>query len=229
MKRVMAFIALVAAAAALHFGGVTERLAHPQQLREMILETGPWGYVVFLGLFTFVAPLGLPGFVFIVAASLIWPLPVALGLSLLGGVASGIFGFSFSRYIARDWVARHLPARFHRFDAQLAERGLRAVILVYLVFFLAPPTHWVLGLSHVRFLPFLAGCALGILPGTLALTYLGGNLVQGFSRYPWIAWPAVLLLGLVLLWHALRHPRPTGAMQENATSPRQDRDSQDRS
>jgi len=219
MKRIIFGIALVTTAVAIHFSGLGEKFADPQRLRELILGAGSLGYLAFLVLFTFIAPLGLPGFIFIITASLVWPLPVAFALSMAGGVGSGIFGFWFARYIARDWVGRHLPARFHRFDERLAEHSVRTVALVYLVFFLAPPTHWVLGLSRIRFLPFIAGCVIGILPGTLALSFLGGNLVDAFRHYPWIAWPTLLLLGLILLWLGALRPPKADATTANVKPP----------
>jgi uncharacterized membrane protein YdjX (TVP38/TMEM64 family) len=86
-----------------------------------------------------------------------------------------VVGFLVARHLGRDVLEKHLPARARRYDDQLAERGFQAVVLVRLLFFIAPWAHWMLGLSRVRFLSFLAGTVLGLLPGMLAATYAGSH------------------------------------------------------
>jgi uncharacterized membrane protein YdjX (TVP38/TMEM64 family) len=131
----------------------------------------------------------------VIPAGMIWPKLEAFALSLLGSVLAGSVGFGFARFLARDWVARHLPARFRRFDELLARRGLEAVILVRVVFFLTPPAHWVLGLSKVRYSTFLLGSAIGFLPGIAALTFLGGGLVEWLRQRP--PWTWALVIGVI--------------------------------
>ena len=40
---------------------------------------------------------------------LIWPWPVAYALSMTGTMAASVVGFSFARFIARDWDPRLPP------------------------------------------------------------------------------------------------------------------------
>lgn len=50
------------------------------------------------------------------------------------------------------------------------------------------------GVSHVRFLGFIGGTALGILPGTIAAVYVGNRLVAGLQGTK----RAFVMAGLVL-------------------------------
>ena len=93
------------------------RAGAPQAKRSLAL--GPWGYVAFVVAYAALQPFGVPGTVFIIAAPLIWPWPVAFALSMAGTMAASVVGFSFARFVARDWVAKRIPARFREYDEAL--------------------------------------------------------------------------------------------------------------
>ncbi len=57
------------------------------------MELGPWGYVAFVAAYAALQPFGVPGTVFIMAAPLIWPWPVAFALSMAGTMAASVVGF----------------------------------------------------------------------------------------------------------------------------------------
>lgn len=170
--------------------GLIELVLQPERVRELLVESGVWGPLVFLAAFALLEPFGVPGVLFVLPAALAWPAGVALGLSWLGSLLASIVGFAFARWIGRDWVEAHLPARLRVYDQRLEERGLRTVIAVRLMFFLAPAAHWALGLSRVRIAPFLVGSAIGYLPGLVAVVLFGKGaaaLLTGRSPLVWLA------------------------------------------
>ena len=89
-----------------------------------------------------------------------------------------------------------------------------------LLFFLAPPAHWLLGLSRVRFGPFVLGTMVGFVPGIAVLTAVGKGVVDWLSMQPPWTWVALvagvaLILALVRLRQGARReataqaaPRP---------------------
>jgi uncharacterized membrane protein YdjX (TVP38/TMEM64 family) len=176
-----------------------------ERVTALIRAAGPWGPVVFVAAFALLEPFGAPGVLFAVPASWVWPLPEAFALSWLGAVGAGCVGFFFARTIGRDWVEAHLPDRFRRFDERLATRGLVTVIVVRLAFFLAPPAHWLLGLSPVRVTPFVLGTSIGFAPGIFALVLFGEGLVRAFDRAPPELLAAVVVAVLAFaLWRRRR-------------------------
>ncbi len=214
MLRRLAIVAvLVAIAVAAYSLGVVDLLRDPERVKAMLLDWGAWGYVVYLASFVLLEPLGVPGLLWIVPASLVWPKPLAFVLSLAGGTGAGLVGFLFARFLARDWVEKNLPERFRRFDDRLGENGFQAVVLIRFVFFLAPPSHWVLGISKVRIGPFLAGSIVGIAPGVAAATWVGGSLFAWLGNQPAWVWLCMGggLLGLVLLRRVFAGKKVTDA------------------
>ena len=188
--------------------GVFDVFHDPERVRALLISWGAWGWVLYVVAFALIEPLGVPGVVFVIPAGMIWPKPLAFALSLAGATLAGSVGFGFARFLARDWVERRLPPRFRRFDERLAERGLEAVNLVRVLFFLAPPAHWVLGLSKVRYSTFVLGSVIGFVPGIAGLTFVGGNVVEwllGQPRWLWGAAAALLVVGVAArLWWARR-------------------------
>ncbi len=209
--RLAALGALVAAGITLYATGVHAILA-PEQLRESILSLGVWGPVLFVVGFAVLEPLHVPGIFFLLAAPLTWPLPQAFLLSLAGATGAGICGFVFARFIGRDWAQRHLPQRLRAWDDRLATHGFRSGVLLRLLLFLAPPTHWLIGLSSVRFAPAVAGTVIGLAPGILLVTWIGESLVTWLAALPAAVWGVALAAVVTLLgWRSLSaRVRPVG-------------------
>lgn len=199
--KVLIVILVIGLAVTAHVTGSLDSLHEPEALRNMLVGQGARGQLLFLAGFALIQPVGVPGFVFVLAAAMLWSPAEAFLLSMAGSIGAAVTGFAFARYVARDWVQAHLPARFHRFDDRLELQSFRTVVLVYLVFFLAPPAHWVLGLSRVGFRPFLAGAAVGFIPGNAALVFLGGPLVDWLFANPAWLWggAGILLLAMSLV------------------------------
>jgi hypothetical protein len=86
--------------------GLFEIFGEPARIKQALVELGPWGYVAFVAAYAALQPFGVPGTVFILAAPLIWPWPVAFALSMTGTMAASVVGFSFARFVARDWVSK---------------------------------------------------------------------------------------------------------------------------
>ena len=107
-----------------------------EAIQTFLSRSGAWGPLAYVAAFALLEPFGVPGIAFVVPATFAWPLWQAYLLSWAGSIGAGIVGFSFARWIGRDWVKQRLPERLTRYDERLAERGLLTVIIVRLVFFL---------------------------------------------------------------------------------------------
>ena len=197
--------------------GALDFLTEPEKGAAFLRSLGFWGYVLYVLSFALLEPFGVAGVFFVIPAALVWPVWLAATLSVLGATGAGIVGGAFARFLARDWVEAHMPDRFRAFDRRLAENGLRTVIVVRLIFFLAAPAHWVLGLSRVPFPTLILGTAIGFIPGILALTLAGGALLEAFRNAPPWVWVA---LGLTIVGAlVLRHWRARRAVPASRPEP----------
>ncbi len=123
------------------------------------MSSAGWGYIVFLVSYTMLQPFGMPGTLFVMAAPLIWPWPVALALSMAGTMAASVVGFSFARFVARDWLERRLPARFHKYDDALAARAFVTVAVLRFIFWIAANAAHVPGAVQGQLLDAFLGLA----------------------------------------------------------------------
>ena len=128
---------------------------------------------------------------FLLAAATLWPFWFALMVNWLGAVGAGMFGFTFARYLGRDWVEARMPERLRRWDDRLSNSGLPIVILFRMVFFLNPASHWALGLSRVPLSTAIVGTAIGYAPWVVLWTYFGAEILDWFEAQSIGIWIAV--------------------------------------
>ena len=174
-QRRIAKIAVVALVALMLFlayrNGFFARVSDPQSLAQAIVALGIWGYLGFIAAYTCLQPFGVPGTVFIVAAPLIWPWPVAFVLSMIGTMGASVVGFSFARFIARDWVSARIPARFRKYDEALEKHAFRTVMTLRLILWMPQVLHGFLGVSKVPFWTHFWGSFVGYIPPLFVVSY----------------------------------------------------------
>ena len=193
----------LAALAGLWISGGHEH-ATPENLRALVARAGPFGPPLFIVLFAVAELFYVPPALFLLGAPLIWRLEVAVPTAYFGSVASAITVFFAARYVVnddmRESIRRRLPERMRRFDDGLATRGLRTVILVRLLLFMMPLTHWVLGISRVSARDAVLGTAIGLLPGVVFWVVAGEAIIANWeTAQPWVLAAVVLSLAIPLL------------------------------
>lgn len=210
-------VALVVVALAVAWRtGLLARFADPGALSRSLVALGAWGQLAFVLAYAVLQPFGVPGTVFIVAAPLIWPWETAFALSMAGTMAASVVGFSFARFVARDWVSPRIPARLRRYDEALERSGFGAVVVLRLVLWMPQALHWFLGVSKVGFWTHLWGSFLGYVPPLLAVSYVGGEMFDAAGRMRPGAWPimagftaaSVLVAVLARAWERRRRLAP---------------------
>jgi uncharacterized membrane protein YdjX (TVP38/TMEM64 family) len=174
--KVVAGVAILAAAIALVASGEYESMS-PAGIRERVLSWGMWGPVLFVLAFALLQPLGVAAHVFIVGATLVWPPVTSLFLSWTGAVLASAASFYLARWMGREWVQARLPARLQKWNGRLATHGFRTVLVMRLLFFTFGPMQLMLGVSRVRFGPYLVASALGMLPMIALESFVGASLV----------------------------------------------------
>lgn len=214
--KIGAVAAVIALLAAAQRAGLLEIFGEPARIKLSLVELGPWGYVAFVAAYAALQPFGVPGTVFILAAPLIWPWPVAFALSMAGTMAASVVGFSFARFVARDWISRRVPARLRAYDEALGRRAFFTVFMLRLVLWMPPMLHAFFGVSGVRFSTHFWGSLAGYVLPLLATAYFGERIFDALRDAPpsaWVGVGAALVTVTVGLWLARRR-----AGQEVVTS-----------
>jgi uncharacterized membrane protein YdjX (TVP38/TMEM64 family) len=186
--RIATVLALVVALAVAHRLGVLEQVRDPARLTQTIAGLGAWGFVAFVVAYAALQPFGVPGTVFVFAAPLIWPWPIAFGLSMTGTMAASVIGFSFARFIARDWVSARIPERFKKYERALEQRGFVTVFLLRFVFWMPQVLHAFFGVSKVRFWTHFWGSLAGYVLPLLVVSYFGQKVVDVMKDAPASVW-----------------------------------------
>ncbi len=168
--------------------GLFGHLSNPQDFARAVLDLGLWGYIGFIVAYTCLQPFGVPGTVFIVAAPLIWPWYVAFVLSMIGTMNASIVGFSFARFIARDWFAARIPKRFHKYDEALERHALRTVFTLRMIFWMPQVLHAFLGVSKVPFWTHVWGSFLGYIPPLFVVSYFTSEVFEPTGQLKPNAW-----------------------------------------
>ncbi len=189
--------------------GLYTELANPAALPAKIAALGALGYLAFVVTYALVQPFGPPGTLFVVVASLVWPWPIAFTLSMLGTMGASVVGFSFARFVARDFVEKRIPARFRKYDEALEKRGFVTVAIMRLVFWMPPLLHAFFGVSKVRFWTHFWGSFVGYLIPLFVMSYFGPKALGFIKDLPPAAWAAVVatLLFVVLVTLGIRKMR----------------------
>jgi uncharacterized membrane protein YdjX (TVP38/TMEM64 family) len=201
-------LALVAVAVVVAWRtGLLSQLSEPSRVAHEIGALGVWGAVAFLVAYTVLQPFGVPGMVFVVAASLIWPWPIAFALSMAGTMAASVVGFSFARFVARDWVSGMIPPRFRAYDEALARRGFATVFALRFVFWMPQVLHIFLGVSRVGFWTHFWGSFAGYLVPLFLIAFFGPRILGAMRTAPpaaWIGVGAAAAAGVAIAWSVRR-------------------------
>ena len=126
------------------------------------------------------APLALMG-VYVIAGLIAMPLTLLIGATVIafgawpgalyafvGSLINGTLIYAIGRYAGRDlvndWLARRGGSKIESLNRQLERRGLFAMALIRLAPIPYSLVNVIAGASKIRFLDFVVGTALGLLP-----------------------------------------------------------------
>ena len=170
------------------------------EMRDLIDSFGPYGPLVFISLCIAGIFLHLPEIILIALGGLLFGVVKGFIYGWIGVIVGSTGTFLCVRYIMRDAFQKSLESRFHRlqvFDERLAEHGFLTVLLLRLVLFVAPPLNWAIGLTKVRLCQYIAGSALGVIPGIGITCYFSDSIAGLQSTETLFTLKRVLSAGLI--------------------------------
>jgi len=188
----------------------------PAAIEATLSAAGPAGPLLFMALYALAAVLFLPGSLLTLAGGALFGPWLGTLYSLTGATAGAALAFLVARYLAADAVERRAGARLRRLVDGVSAEGWRFVAFVRLVpLFPFNLLNYALGLTRIRFAPYLLATALCMLPGAAAYSWLGhagrAALAGGEG---WVQTGLLALAALALVWFL---PRLVGRLRRGAT------------
>ncbi len=160
---------------------------------------GVWGPLAFIAVYVCAVVFVLPAFLLTIASGAIFGVARGSCYVMAGAMLGGLAAFLISRYLIRDFVARHIAKnpRLGAIDRAVGEDGRRLVFFLRLspvVPFVL--SNYALGVTRVHLLDFLIG-TLGLAPIVISYSAMGKaagatNATTGQSA---LSWP-VLAVGV---------------------------------
>src|SRR5947207_7917429 len=153
---------------------------HVQDLLKSALDwigqLGPWGPVIFVGLYVVATVLFVPGSVLTLGAGAVFGVVLGSVCVSISATLGATAAFLVGRYLARDAIARKVERneRFAAIDRAVADEGWKIVFLTRLSpVFPFTLLNYAFGLTRVRLSHYVLASWIGMMPGTVMYVYLG--------------------------------------------------------
>ncbi|MEO8505729.1 MAG: TVP38/TMEM64 family protein [Acidobacteriota bacterium] len=139
-------------------------------------QLGPWGPIIFIGLYIVATVLFIPGSALTLGAGAIFGVAWGSVYVSIGSTLGATAAFLVGRYVARDAIARKIEGneRFAAIDKAVANEGWKIVGLTRLSpVFPFTLLNYAFGVTRVKLGPFVLASWIGMMPGTVMFVYIG--------------------------------------------------------
>jgi len=182
-------------------------MGNAEHLRNTLLSYGPWAIAISVGLMVTQAIFApLPANVITITNALVFgPLWGGL-LSWVSTLIGASLCFLLSKIWGKPFAEKIAGGSIQKAEQFFKSYGLHAMFLVRIMPFVPfDAVSYVAGLVGVPFSRFLFATAIGIIPSTLAYSYLG-PLIAGIYWWVLIGLLSVSLIGVIITAILLRRP-----------------------
>jgi uncharacterized membrane protein YdjX (TVP38/TMEM64 family)/phosphatidylserine/phosphatidylglycerophosphate/cardiolipin synthase-like enzyme len=167
-----------------------------------------WAPFAVLGAYIGAGLLAFPLLVLVAVTAMVFGPWLGPLYTIVGALVSAALTFGIGRHLGRETIRRLAGQRVNELSRRLARRGLLAIVFVRMLP-VAPFSivNVVAGASHIRWLDFLLGTFVGLLPGIVTMTFFVDRAIAAL-RHPGpktFALLAVALALVVVLVLVLRH------------------------
>ncbi len=179
VAKVLILIAIFTITAAIVYNTSLRRYTNPEEFKNLFLSWGYWAPLIFIAAFAVKSVVPFPSSIFPLAGGLVFGPFYGAIYSIVGSVISAGIAYQLSRKLGRDFIIKILGTKAETLDRLTNVHGLKVVLffrivpsLPFDVFNLGA------GLSNITFKDFLIGTAIGMIPWSFALSYLGNRLAN---------------------------------------------------
>ncbi len=190
-------------------------------VQHAVRAAGWYAPLAFVALYVVLTLLLVPGTIPTVAAGALFGGALGSALAIVGATLGAVGAFLIGRWVGRRRVQRLLGPRAAQFDDWFRRRGFVTVLTARLIP-LVPFSlfNYAAGVTGVSLRAYAPATLLGIVPGTVAYTTLGGSLHHPASAPFLASITAIVLLAAVVILRERRHRRAARLARNNGEAPR---------
>lgn len=170
------------------------QFSSPTYVRDFFLDLGKWGYLVYALSFLLSIPLPIPSTPLTLGGGYVYGTIIGTILALVGLVIGGSISFFMVRHFGKPLVEKMVD-RHHiiHFNHLFKKRGEVFALIAYAIpLFPSDTTHFLLGLTQIRYSSFLKLMIVGSIPRYLLINSLGQDLHQG------ITWVTIIIIFCII-------------------------------
>uniref|UniRef100_A0A0E0N5Y2 VTT domain-containing protein n=1 Tax=Oryza rufipogon TaxID=4529 RepID=A0A0E0N5Y2_ORYRU len=175
----------------------------------LVTGYGPAGYALFVLVYAGLEVLAIPAIPLTMSAGLLFGSITGTVIVSISGTLAAAVAFLIARYFARERILKLVEGnkKFLAIDKAIGENGFKVVTLLRLSPLLPFSLgNYLYGLTSVKFLPYVLGSWLGMLPGSWAYVSAGAfgrAIIQDESEIGLGGNSQLLTLGIGLLFTAI--------------------------
>ena len=196
---------------------------------DWIGKLGPWGPLIFVGLYVVATVFFVPGSVLTLGAGAVFGVVLGSICVSISATLGATAAFLVGRYLARDAIARKIEGneKFATIDRAVADEGWKIVLLTRLSpVFPFTLLNYAFGLTRVKLSHYVLASWIGMMPGTVMYVYLGSlvNVGAGHRQRTtgeWVLYGVGLLATVVVTVFVTRLARKALATKISSTPPAQ--------
>jgi len=180
--------------------------ASPERLAAAFraIADSPLSFPIVVGIFVAAGFIAFPITLLIAATAITFGTWEGLSIALAGSMANALSTYAAGRWLGADLLRRVMGPRINRVARKVKSNGILAVTTMR-VMPTAPFTlvNLVAGATKIRMLDYTIGTFLGLAPGIVIMSVLGGRLLD-MMRSPSLL-DIALIAGFLLLWAGLSY------------------------
>jgi uncharacterized membrane protein YdjX (TVP38/TMEM64 family) len=172
----------------------------PSDIRDWVISFGWWAPVVFIALLTFRPLVLFPASIFSIAAGLAFGPYTGFIYIFTGAIGGASVAYVISSFLGMK-LWRKPSSKMHMIREKMAENSFFYILILRLLPFLNfDLVSYLAGAGKVRYVPYIAATALGIIPGTIGFVFFGSGLSGEDRMHLYVAAAMFILFSLLLFF-----------------------------
>ncbi len=174
-----------------------------ESIKTFLLSFGPLAPIIYIILFTLVPLTLFPDALLAISSGAVFGIFWGTVYTMIGASCGATLSFFIARFLGRDFVTKLIKHKAEQFEDGIERQGFFVILIMRLIPLIPfDIISYGAGLSKIKFLDFLLGTLVGIIPGVIIYVNLGDQALNVHSPAFYLS--IALLIGLFALSYYLK-------------------------